>query len=355
MAGKFYRCLPYSCLFVVDQIDLLYQNRDEIQTWLGEEVGYVGDQKFELRRVTVATIQTLHKHRDDFKFRKWYSHVMAVVVDELHEQMARRNFDVLTTINPIARYGLTATLQLKKKDIRTKAHSFAGPILYEFPIEQGMKQGVLTKGQTLQLLFEPVPIAHEEYQEQIREQVIENEQKQKAVKAIVQLLLQNDRYVVILVDRVEHLERLSDLMDDIPHRLAYGRISVSDRISARKKFEKGKINLLIANKVFKKGINLKRVDCIIDMAEMKSKNDVMQKFGRGVRLHEDKDALLYIDIGTQGGLGGERFRKAATSRIRALRAANIPCRSVKVSNLAEALKAVKKELKGEEQLALKFA
>src|ERR1700722_9776799 len=41
VAAKFMSRLPCNCLFVVDQIDLLYQYQAELSQWLGEPVGVV--------------------------------------------------------------------------------------------------------------------------------------------------------------------------------------------------------------------------------------------------------------------------------------------------------------------------
>jgi superfamily II DNA or RNA helicase len=106
-------------------------------------------------------------------------------------------------------------------------------------------------------------------------------------------------------------------------------------------FEDGTIRLMIASGVFKDGINLKRVDTIIDMTEWPGKDDTLQKFGRGVRKHIDKDGLLYIDYATRGG----RFRKTGVSRSNAWANAGLPVKKVKVHSVTDALDAVKKEVK----------
>jgi superfamily II DNA or RNA helicase len=346
IGGKFFKHLSgYNCLFVNDQLDLLNQSQEELAKWLGEEVGYVGDSRYEPKRVTVATIQTLHKHIRDPKFLKWYKQIQVVIVDELHEQMARRNFKVLTKINPVARYGLTATLQLKKKPVRIRAYAFAGPVLFEFPITEGVEKGVLSKGRVLQLCFPEAEdgdlIHYANPADEYSGKIVEDEQKISACRMIVKHLLSEDRHVFLLAERIAHVESLSQAMKAIPHRLAYGPIKVSDRQESQKEFEQDEIRLLIASKVFRKGVNVKRVDAIIDLAELPNKNAAIQKFGRGVRLHPVKDELLYIDFGTQGS---GRFGKAAKSRARAFRAEGIPFRSVKVSSAKQALEAASKEL-----------
>ena len=290
----------------------------------------------------MATIQTLNLYRERRDFVAWFEHIDVMVVDELHEQMAKRNFNVLESVEPVAIFGLTATLQLRQKETRMKAFAFAGPVIFEFPLAEGVERKVLTKGYALQLLFKPVPVDDGiKYREDLEAQVVQNETKLAACRGLVEELLQEmDRHVVVLTDRVAHLKDVADVLQDFPHRLAYGDVEVAERSQAKREFERDEIPLLIANKVFKKGVSIKRIDAMIDMAEGRSKNDALQKYGRGVRLHRKKTELLYIDIGTDTG---SRFSKNATSRRRALQAAGIKVTVVKdICSEEQAVKALRK-------------
>lgn len=140
-------------LFVVDQLDLLWQAKKEMQSVLGEKIGYVGESKFKPRRITIGTVQTMHRHRTDSMFEAWTENIQVVMIDEIHVMMNRRNFDVVSNIQPRACFGLTATLQLKKKDVRTRAWALAGPVCYEFPVQQGMKENVLSQGVVMRVKF----------------------------------------------------------------------------------------------------------------------------------------------------------------------------------------------------------
>ena len=310
----------------------------EIEKWLGEKVGVVGHQRYELERITVGTIQTLHKHTGDPRFQKWFEKIEIVLVDEIHDQLARRNFDLLETIKPRARYGLTATLQMNQKPVRMKAYAFAGPVLFEFPIAEGIEAGVLSDGKVIQLLFPQATEDFTDYWDEYQQNVIEDTVKIKALLEIVELLVEKGRFVLVLAWKVEHVEMLHGLLKNrnIPHRVAYGKIGQARRLQSQEKFEAGNIRLIVANQVMQKGVDLKRVDAIIDVAELKSKNNAVQKFGRGVRLHEDKSDLLYIDFGTQSG----RFRINAISRRRALKKAGIEVEYVKANSSGKARKAV---------------
>jgi superfamily II DNA or RNA helicase len=340
IAARLFAKTKCGCLFVVDQLDLLYQQRAEIAEWTHETVGIVGDSEFQPGRITVATIQTLHKHSSRKAFQQWFSGIDIMVVDELHEALAKRNFSVLQSIKPVAIFGLTATLQLGQKETRTKAYAFAGPVIFRFPIVEGVERKVLSKGYALQLLFAPQPVQKgTDYRGELAIQVTQNDVKLGACEKLSRMLVGMDRHVVVLVDRLTHLHDVDDVLADVPHGLAYGAVKVAERQQARELFEDDDIKLIIANKVFKKGISIKRIDAMIDMAEGKSKNDAVQKYGRGLRLHKDKTELIYIDFGTSGH---GRFAKAAVSRRRALQAAGIGVTTARVSSEAQAISAVRK-------------
>jgi superfamily II DNA or RNA helicase len=337
IAGQLFSWVPYYCVFLVDSLDLLYQTQKELKYWLKEPIGVVGDQKFELQRVTVATVQTLKLHMKDLKFRRWFKKVRICLVDELHELMAKKNYELISQMNLIAKFGLTATLQLKRKEVRYKAFSFCGPVIFEFPLSEGIEKKVLTQGTVLQLQFECEAIEYEDWRREYEEQVYSNEVKLKALQLIAQYLIQKNCAVVVLCELIKHIKILDKTLKDLPHKLAYGAIGKVQRKTDRDEFERGKGNLILANKVFKKGINVKRLNVVIDLAEQKSKNDAQQKFGRGVRLHETKTLFRYIDFSSTGT---ERYRKAGVSRLNVLKALKVPVTKIKVVTPKQALRAV---------------
>ena len=139
--------------FIVDQLDLLEQAVKELEDTLGEKIGYVGNSVYKPRRVTVATVQTIHKHIRNKKFRKWFRSLELLIIDEIHVQMAKRNFKTVEKIQPKAVFGLTATLELRKKPVRVRAYAICGPVLYEYPLAKGMEENVLSKGVIVRVLY----------------------------------------------------------------------------------------------------------------------------------------------------------------------------------------------------------
>jgi superfamily II DNA or RNA helicase len=148
---------------------------------------------------------------------------------------------------------------------------------------------------------------------------VEGRDRNKVIAGLVQEAYKRGKHTVVLLERVQHLKDLSNLLK-VPHFTLYGEKHVDERVESTKIFESGGIRVILANKIFKKGINIKRLDLIIDGAAMKSKNDSQQKYGRGVRLCDGKVGLIYIDIADKGN----RFEKAAKSRRTALKRLGVP-------------------------------
>lgn len=336
-------------LFIVDQKNLLYQAQKELAGALKTTVGVVGDSKFEPARLTVATIQTLKRHVDKQVFGAWLNSIDVVIVDEIHEQLSKGNLPILDSIAPMAVFGLTATLELGKKPVRYRAYALAGPVIFTFSIKEGMARGVLQRGTVLQLVFDKVDEEASSSAEEYDLQVIGNKFKREAAYWIGKLLIEKfGRHVVMLVDRLEHLRNIGLRMTEFEYATMFGGVKKTQREESIEAFEDGSVQLMIANQVMKKGVSINIIDAIVDLAERKSRDDAIQKFGRGVRQHENQVPLLYIDFATARAADPandfDNLSRAAKSRARAFRREELMFKKVQVHTIKEALLAVNKVL-----------
>lgn len=341
MASMYFSRVAGEHLFVVDQVLLMEQAIEEIQEALGEPVGRVGDSEFEPQRITVATRQSMFLHRKAPYFMKWTNKLQTLVIDEIHEQMNHSNFITVESLQPLAVFGLTATLRLKIKQVRLKAYSLCGPVIYEYPLLKGQEQGYLSQGIATRVLYVN-PVTRDEqkllsWSKLYSSKIVENPERNWLVENLTREGYKRGKYIILLVTRVKHLKRLSDRLKDIPHRIISGTfngqsVKVEDRIESKGLFEAGEIRLIIANTVFKKGVNLKRVDMIIDADAGRSENDAVQKFGRGIRKHEDKTGLLYFDINDWDEANTKNwFHIGSRYRTRALQRAGVKVYKVRWS------------------------
>lgn len=344
LAAQCFSHITGKCLFVVDQINLLYQSQKEISEWLKEDVGIIGNGKFQPKRVTVATIQTLFGQREKRSFAKWTKDVVVIFVDELHKQMNKRNFAVLSLVSAQAVIGLTATLQMKKKLVRWKVYSISGPVIFSFPLKEGQERGVLSKAAVVQvnvpspdldyhhydggmrkLVKKMVKVLEDDYEpgpnrEYVKHVVCNFVVSHRLLPKLVKEALHRKLAVVVLAERIRHVRLLRDGLSKYKPRAVYGAVKEDERQKIVRRFERGKYNLIIASSVFTKGVNLKRISLIIDVAQRPNKNDAMQKLGRGVRLHDDKAGLIFVSVVTNE----RKCIEAGNSRRNAFKKAGVP-------------------------------
>ena len=337
-AAMYFSLLAGSAVFVVDELTLLEQSRLEFEAALGERVGVVGGGKFDPRRVTVATVQTLARARRRREFKKWFESVSVIVIDEVHVAINKSNIDVITSVKPLAVFGLTATLETAKDDVRMRVSALCGPVIFEHTIREGTEEGHLTRGVACFVTYRdrlpgPVPgywtkvrvkgqglidvfIKPWNREAGYRYRVALSRPRNDMIEKLVREGLRRGHNVCVLVESISHLRALSNRLRDVGHRALCGdaRISGSprDRIKALKDMDAGRLRLLIATRVFGKGVNVNTLTLIIDGTAMPGRNGAMQRYGRGVRRAKGKNRLLYIDVSDRGAFGeAARLREAA--------------------------------------------
>lgn len=330
IAAIFLKRLHGSAVFVVDELTLMAQAAAELQKTLDGPIGIVGKGFFNPQRVTVATIQTISAHIKDPKFKAWFESQTVVILDEFHNQLNNRTTSAIMAMTNAAVFGLTATLDLSKPNIALPAYNVAGPVIYEYSLQKGQKEGFLANGVVIAAEIEQVGKRKERYTDSYDRLIVNSKRRNHLIEMFVREAYKRGKSIVLLIQRIDHLQRMTDRLGDIPHEVVYGGLESAERMKAKKKFDRGKMRLIIANQVFKKGIDIKTIDFIVDGAAMQGAEDAIQKFGRGTRILEGKIGLIYIDIFDKSVEGvvskspaANRFQRAGKRRIKAYKAKGI--------------------------------
>lgn len=327
VAGAYLAHLEGPACFIVDELTLLDQARRELHRVLREPIGWVGESRYEPQRVTVATIQTLHRHRRRKDFLSWYRRLIVLIIDEIHVALNRRNIDVVRLIKPLTVFGLTATLEIQKPAVRLRATALAGPVIYQYPLIQGVADQVLAPGVVVQVAF-PAKGLGGSYADEYRQMVVQSKKRNDLTEALVREGLRGGRKVILLVERLKHLDIFAARFADVKHRVMCGRVCRQDRVQAKRDMDAGQLPLILANRVFGKGVDIRQVDMIVDATATRSKNNALQRFGRGVRIADGKKGLLYVDIGDvslwpSSDRRYNRFGSCTRSRLQAFEKAGV--------------------------------
>lgn len=361
LAAAFFQTVwPRYGLFIVDELTLMHQAREELGRLVEDGVGLVGESRFEPQRVTVATIQTLWLHRKRAAFKRWFERIEFVIIDEIHVQMNRRNFNIVKRLQPRAVYGLTATLEMKRAEVRVRAYAVAGPVIYTYPLQQGIEEGHLTPIVAVKAEFshpssQTLPrswrLMRARYQELYEQLIVRNKRRNDVLEKIVRDFHREGKYVILLVDRIMHLKILYNRLIDLNPKLVYGRKKSEERLKAKQEFEQGETRLIVTNRVFQKGVDIKRADVGIQGAAGKSRNNTQQFAGRLARLAPDKPYALVVDLSDLDN----RFEQCTKARMTAYRRAKIPIVTVTDIHQEGWVQAVERqaqELTGQMELVL---
>lgn len=313
LAGMYCKRLIGSAVFVVDEKYLSHQSNGALSAVLGEPVGTVGMGLFEPQRITVATIQTLSRRLLDPRFREWFRKLEVVILDEVHLALNKRSLDVVNAIQPKAVFGLTATVQMGDLEVRMKAIELCGRPIFRYGIVQGQQDGILQKGKVYQVPFVNL---NSDYVTG----VVCDERRNELVREVVMRGLQKDRVIAVLVERRKHLSILSRMFPDVEHEVLSGLVKVEDRADIIERMRQRKVHLLLASRVFFKGVDVPELDMVIDATGVPDPNAAVQRFGRGVRRAEGKRELVYVDISDMGSL----HQHSARSRLEAWAKIGIP-------------------------------
>ncbi len=326
IAAIYFAIMEGSGIFVVDELTLLYQTKEAFENALQEEIGVMGDQEFDSKRVTVATIQTLHKYRQSKILKDLGRSCSAMFLDELHLQLNERTRATLKLLQPRGVFGLTATLELQKDYALFPALALTGPVVYDYPYDKGVREEKLSPGTVVavdvmrHISFEEGELEELPYTELYGEYLVMSPERNEAIFGLAREAFKRGKRTAILVDRIAHIELIMDELADLKPQAIYGAVPAKVRNRARKDFDAGKVSLLVCNRVFRKGIDIKSLDVIIEAAGGRDGNDVKQKYGRGARIVSGKTGLIYFDIGDKAPMRGcNPFRDATLSRRRALR------------------------------------
>lgn len=150
-------------------------------------------------------------------------------------------------------------------------------------------------------------------QESYRNFIVDDKERNDCICSLAREAVRRGLPTAIIVRQVPHVRKLRMMLRDLRVAAIFGQVKRKQRTRAKVAMDSGNLDVIICNKVFTKGINIKRLSVVIDAASNRDPSDAQQKFGRGVRLYEGKLGLIYIDVGDRRPPRGENIFQASTN------------------------------------------
>lgn len=268
--------LKQKTLFLAHEISLLQQMEEEFRVWtnindLEKKLGYkligiLDDKIFPV--LTLSTYQRfirpkgqgwLYKHRDEWGL---------VGVDECHRVTADCYTEVTSRLNSYYRLGLTATPFQSKTELHCIEFDVLGPIVAEGIIEQlsvdiiehrtnfmigKYKEGIFKKGK------------FDHWADLQNQFMLDNDRNLEICKWAVKDV-RDGHTILITTDRVQHTQKLKDILNKIAPEytvvIISGQVTGKARKKLREKIKAGEINITIAmNRIVQLGWNIPVWSC----------------------------------------------------------------------------------------------
>lgn len=284
-------------LFLTHSIPLLEQVSEDLRIFY--EHGVLGGKKKQWKgqRIVLATRQSaINIPVDEGLFD-----VDILFQDECHHtnSFSSDYFTLISNIRAPIRIGVTATLPTTQEGTMALEAAF-GPVIAEMGVEKGEELGLLAPPK---IHITEVPNfvrirSKKHYMDSYMAGVVNNQGRNEMVCDDVEKLVKADCTVLVVVTRVLHGKRLQSMLRD---RLGYfvpfisGGIETESRENVKDIFKRKEIKCCVANVVWREGIDIPSLDCVVNASGGKSEIMTLQTVGRGLRKPEGKSEVLIVD------------------------------------------------------------
>lgn len=274
--------------------------------------------------ITFATVQTLAK-QDLTKLKNEFG---CIIVDECHRcsgspTAATQFSKVLSNLAAEHKFGLSATVHRADGMIKT-TYLLLGPVSYEVPDEAIADKVMDVRVKKIMVPMDELPdecldtdgtIVWARLINSLCENCVRNQQ-------INNILVDNkEHYNLILSDRLEHLERLQDML---PQEIQEQSVLITGKMTSKKSREEreqaiedmkaGKKHFLFASyKLAKEGLDIPRLDRLHMVTPQKDYAVITQCIGRVARTFEGKTDPVCYDYVDDMELFENMWKKRCTS------------------------------------------
>jgi len=262
---------------------------EEVELLFGQKPGIIGGGRVdhEDHFITIANVQTLIKHTTTLA-----KEFGCVILDEAHHCPATTFATIIDSFSARYRVALSGTM-VRKDQKHIVFQDYFGQHIVKPPQSNTMtpqvklvKPGIILKpGAT--------------WVEKINE-LTQDDDYRRFVAALALTQMSRGHSVLIIADRVEFLEKVSEYVGD-ESVLVVGGSELEDRQLAKAQLLSGEKKCVCGSRqIFAEGISVNILSCVILAVPMSNDSLLEQIVGRIMRLHEDKLTPLVIDIQFSG-------------------------------------------------------
>lgn len=288
--------IPNECLFLADEVSLINQASEVYAKVTGNTFGLISEGCCDIGpRVTFGTLQTVASRKKNL--HEFLASQMCVIFDEVHVLGARSFWKVgMSLPNAEYRIGLSATPRGRSDKLDDFITAVTGPVIYQLGITELTRLGKLAENKIIFYAYSGASnVGAREWHNIYSEGVVYCRARNEAVRDICRI---TPKPILIFFDRKAHGRILRDILEDeFVVDLVSGKSSGIERSQASKGLDSGRIEVLLASKIFNKGVDIPKVRSCINAAGTKATITSIQRLGRGLRkVTGEKEKLVFWDL-----------------------------------------------------------
>ena len=287
-------------LVIVPNLVLLDQTYDTFFTFFKKNnVGRIGEGKWDPRKITISTAQTLWARYKEEYVKKFLKSIDVLLSDEAHrinkneEHLPNTFFRIGMACSSYYRFGFTATPGITDSLQRKFLEGVTGRIVHFISIDKLIDEGYLSNAIILMKKMNS-NLKFSKWRDAYEKGILENEERNIAIKTFAENYAISGKSVLIMVDEVEnHAKILSDL---IPSAVLL--IGDDKKDERKKKIEqfKSKESKILISTVLSEEFDFKGLECVIIAAGKRSAKTTAQRIGRALRVEPGKKEAIIIDF-----------------------------------------------------------
>jgi len=282
-------------LIMVHTLDLLSQWKEVLKK-CGVEAGEIGNGKFDLKPITVATIQTLSKLLNTLK-KEWFEQWGCVIHDEVHRAAAKTFFRVVSHFPAKYRFGLTATPE-REDGLTPLLYFLFGTAIYEIDRNTLLKKGFLTSV-NVQPVFTGFryPYFNKADRNAMLDTLVNDSARNRNITADIICAVEDGHTCLVLTGRVDHAEILCTKLNRLGFfaEALLGKVKKQDRDTIRKNTLKGELKIIVATSVADEGLDIPNLSAVFFTFPSRALARILQRAGRVMRPSPGKPDPVIFD------------------------------------------------------------
>jgi superfamily II DNA or RNA helicase len=299
-------------LVVLHQIDLMQDLKEDIESYLDEEVGFIGDGISKICRVTVASGRSLYEHSFG-KYLEYLQSIDVLIFDEAHHYANATGEAIsLACSNTSYRLGLSATLRIET-GAGLVLEGVIGPTTLVIPESVVIDLGLIHYPN---VYFIPIadpqvklpPKSSNDYKPErslvVKECLILNKNRNQIIANIAAYYshYNPNGCALIVVEDVKygHGTILQDLLlaQGLTSLFIQGATKREERQEVVRQLKAGELKVLIATKILNEGKDIPNLELMINAAGGSGERGIVQKAGRVLRVDKSgrKKKAIIVDF-----------------------------------------------------------